>query len=226
MKMHKNKKHNKLLILLLLISIITYFIINFISKKITPISIEVSQREIDIAINDYIFNSFSRKVINNNLNDLIVINKNKKDEIISVRYNLPVAYEYLGDTLDKLCNNIKQLSVESSYCEETNNTFFIPFGAISSSSIFSKMGPKIPIKVDALNDVKMKFETSVSSYGMNNSLMEIYLNIKVENMFISPFINERKESNYRVLIGSQLIVGIVPSVYGGVINTDSEVISS
>lgn len=226
--MKLRKRHKTNLPLCIIIIVINIFLIfNFVGKKITPYFESIIMQIINENIYDIIFNSFSYDTFADlDYTDIIVINKNKDDEIISVDYNMKNTYALLSGTLDNLYKTIKNLKINSKYYDAKRDIFNLPLGVISNNILLSRVGSKIPCKVDILSDTHVSLKTRLTEYGINNSLVEIYINIDVKNNLINPFVEESYTNNYEVLVASRLVLGSIPNYYGGVIERNSNIISS
>ena len=72
----------------------------------------------------------------------------------------------------------------------------------------------------------MSFKTKVKEYGINNVLVELYLNIRIVNDIITIGSRDSFENNFEVIIASRLITGDIPDYYGGIIEKSSSIVSS
>lgn len=89
----------------------------------------------------------------------------------------------------------------------------IPSGIIFNNAMLSNLGPKIPVKINLNGDVITDIKTDVSSYGINNALIKVSVNVKVYMQVIIPFKTKEivVESNIPVVM--KLVQGSVPSYY-------------
>ena len=96
--------------------------------------------------------------------------------------------------------------------------FLVPSGVFFGNSLLSNIGPKIPINLKMIGNVNSEIVTDVKEYGINNSLITISLEIKVELMVILPLSSESVLVSNHIPIVIKLIQGKVPHIYGGIVN--------
>ena len=234
MKLKKRFKPTTIPILIvLLIIIISFLLISNFNNKIRPKMIDILEKRINKLSNDIIMDSFNNKVLNNHdINKIIKINKNKNDEIVAVDFDLKKAYEVSLDVTNNIKSSID--NIEKEYIDEqdvlkkiNNNEYvlLIPIGIASNNLYLANLGPKIPVKVSYIGNLVTGLSTDVKKYGINNVLIEVYINITLNEEILVPYINKKINNNCRILISSQIIEGSVPDFYGGNFSTDSSLIS-
>ena len=59
-------------------------------------------------------------------------------------------------------------------------------------------------------------DVSVEDYGINNSLIKLYVNISIEQYIEMPIDKDKNVMNYKFLIASKLVNGKVPDFYNGI----------
>ena len=77
------------------------------------------------------------------------------------------------------------------------------------------LGPKIPIKINIVGNALTNLKTKITDYGLNNALVEIYINITINEQILTPVAQDSLKTSYNFLIMSSIINGKVPSFYGG-----------
>lgn len=228
MKHRKNKKINPVFIIILIIFIITLFFISYINKKVLPHIEYIVNTAVNKSIHNDFYYMFDEKTLGEvNLTDIIHLTENEEGEVLTIDYRYDIAYEYLSKSMNSFYEKVSNTNLEISTYKTDNNVIFIPLGSIKSNNVlFSFMGFKIPIKVELLNDVSMKFKTKISEYGLNNLLVELYIVVKTNNYFFSPnnYYNFGEENE--LLIASKIVVGKIPLYYGSTIEKSSSILSS
>ena len=91
----------------------------------------------------------------------------------------------------------------------------LPFGIVSDSVLFSNLGPNIPVSIHFIDSVLSQVKTNVTDYGINNVLLEVYLNVKISYEIVSPVMEEEKTLEYQLLMDSKVIQGVVPNWFSG-----------
>lgn len=226
MKAFKKRHYEKdrLMIIVLLIFFLVCFFLAIFSKYLSPGIINITKYKVNEVttniVNDAVFNY---KKSNTDLNNLIVTKNNKKEEIISVDVDMEQAYVMLSDLVAEIRNNIekfqqgdyKYYNMESLSTSHNGLVISIPLGAMSGRNLIINLGPKIPVKISLLEDVKANLRTEVKEYGINNSLINLYIKIDIEQNIEMPSATKSFFYNYEMLLSSKLVYGVVPDFYGG-----------
>lgn len=223
----KNRfKINKNMVLIVSIFVLTGLFLSYISNNITPKLLDISTYSLDTYNNHLIMNFISNETLSNKeLNDLINIVKNKDDEIISVDYDVKKSYLLLQN----ITNELYEIVSKTTYKDITDHDFDIkddlvlhyPIGLAFNSIYFNNLGPKVPVKIKFLSSLVTNINTKVSNYGINNVLVEMYVDIEIEDYIVIPFKKESIKKHYNVLLASKVIMGKVPMYLGGTIENSS-----
>ena len=62
---------------------------------------------------------------------------------------------------------------------------------MTGSNLLYNIGPKIPVKLSLIGDVSTGFSTEVVEYGINNALLKLMIDIKVDTKIILPIISDK-----------------------------------
>lgn len=102
----------------------------------------------------------------------------------------------------------------------------MPVGVVMNNSLFSRLGPKVPVKISFLENIEAYVDVVVENYGINNSLVKLYININIEEVIEIPINKDKSNIEYRFLVASKLINGEVPSMIGNALNSSSNIVNS
>ena len=100
--------------------------------------------------------------------------------------------------------------------------FQVPSGIAFNNTFFNSLGPLIPIKLKIIGNVTSGLETEIKEYGINNSLITVSVEVKVELMVILPLSTDYVSITNYVPIAVKLIHGKVPEYYGGNLSLKKE----
>lgn len=208
-------------ILVIIISLTTILIINYYNKKISPKLIDIATTKIEEITNIYIKNNIVPSSVD--VDKLIKINKNSKDEILYVDIDTTYANEIMVGVVKKIQANIFEFNVTDSLIKknEDNTYIMIPLLVSNDGILFQNLGPKIPIKLNFYEHAFGNVNVELVDYGINNALIKIYLEVFLEQKLYLPYKEEKITKNFSLLISSKIINGSVPSIYGGAINKSS-----
>lgn len=114
------------------------------------------------------------------------------------------------ENLSHLENHTKSLETSSFY--ELGMVEEIPFSLVFDNPLLGSLGPSIPICFRLIGNVTSNLESKVSSFGMNNALIELYVHITLDSLVYVPLICQSETINVDLPIYSSLIEGNIPSI--------------
>ena len=223
----KIKKKNLFLIIIIFFILIIMLVLKYISKNINPILMEYAKEEAT-RLSSIILNDATKKNIENFDTDSLFIITKEKDNIKTIDFNSKEVNKLLTNITYYIQDYFKKIEegeineLELSYFNYSNKSklkkgiiYEIPMGSLSKNSIISNIGPKIPVRINLYGEVISKIETKITNYGINNALIEVFININIKTRVILPFTSEIDNISISVPIAIKLIEGSVPNYYGG-----------
>ena len=228
----KRIKVNYVFLVILCVFISYIIIFNSFGKRLSYNVSYFTKLKID-EITKYYLNSTIKKYLNINTNDYIKVNF-VNNSIVSVDIDNKNANKLLGNIINDLESVVKD--IEKGKINNFHNLeilkgdngviIFMPVGVVLNSSLFSGLGPKIPIKTSFFEDVDAYVDVVVENYGINNSLVKLYINISIKEVLEMPIDNRFSTIDYKFLISSKIINGEVPSILGGTITGNSDIVNN
>ena len=79
--------------------------------------------------------------------------------------------------------------------------------------MLSEVGPKINIKLSTSGNVETNLKSEFKTAGINQTLHQIYLEIKCQIIILTPYDTVSEDIVNYVLIAESIIVGEIPSSY-------------
>ena len=219
--------------ILLIIFIISGLLISFryISKTVTPVLLNYAEVEAKKFINIIV----NKSIIESNIDDidnLVIINE-KNGVINSFDFNVNIVNSMLAKVGDRIDANMKLF--EDGLLKDIqgyNNDdlkkgiiYRIPSGLFLKDNIISNIGPKIPVKIDMKGSITTNIDTKLTNYGINNALIEIFINITLEEQILLPFTVKSITVENNIPIVLKMIEGSVPKYYSNGINQTSPIVS-
>lgn len=215
------KKFKIFWIIIFILIIVAILIIKILDDKITPLardySISQMKRVVSIIINRSINSDILDKA---NIDKLFIVTKESSGEIKDITLD-SVIVNKINDNISDVCEDNLRLVEEGKYQELKKKFnlgeeyFYIPSGVIFGKTIFNNLGPRIPITFKMIGNVTSGIKTEIKEYGINNSLVIISVEIKVEVIVILPITSDFVSIANEVPITIKLIQGKVPEFYGG-----------
>lgn len=222
------------LILLFICFFCCLFLSNF-NKKITPKLLEVASKNLD-KLTYNLFNNYTimTQLDEETINNILQIHHNDKGEIINISYNTKNAYKIANLLATRLKNDFNaiengKLNIEY-YDQELSNgldgfVLSLPIGSASDLIYLTNLGPRIPVKIKFIGTILTNLKTKVQNYGINNALIEVYIDVSISHEIITPITFQTKELKYEIMIGAEIINGVVPELYGGLYETKSNILN-
>ncbi len=232
-KKMKIKRSTYLVLILLLIFSLSFLMIRYFNKKITPKMLDIMETKLTKLSNDVIMDSFNNKLLDSHdIKDILKITKNKNEEIIAVDFDLEKAYQVSLDLTKNIKQKLKKLpntKIDNEYLLKAQgpNSYivFLPVGLASNNSYLANLGPKIPVRVTFIGNLLTGLKTKVKDYGINSALIEVYIKIAFSEEIIIPYASKKININNQILLSSQIVEGIVPSIYNGLLENNSSLIN-
>ena len=215
MKLKERLKRKYYILITFLISLFLFIIIfSLYSKKLNP----KLNDYIDFLVKDEIYKKVIKSnnfITNEEVNDILYIDKNKSNEIVYLDYDIDKTYKLLNKYIESLKKDNSKSKILT-----------VPFFIASDNIIISSLGPKIKFKYEIIDNVKGKIKTKVTDFGVNNALIEMYFELEIGYLVVIPMNKKESVLKTEILISSKIINGKVPTFYGKNIFKESSVSTS
>lgn len=215
MKLKERLKRKYYILITFLISLFLFIIIfSLYSKKLNP----KLNDYIDFLVKDEIYKKVIKSnnfITNEEVNDILYIDKNDSNEIVYLDYNMDKTYKLLNKYIESLKKDNSKSKILS-----------VPLFIASDNIIISSLGPKIKFKYEIIDNVKGKIKTKVIDFGVNNALVEMYFELEIGYLVVIPMNKKESVLKTEILISSKIINGKVPTFYGKNIFKESGVSTS
>lgn len=241
LKKNKKKKNGLLITIAILISVMTmtFLFINYYSKKALPLILSYAEAETK-KLTILVINKAVTKQINNmDTNELFDIAYNKDGEITLIDFNSKKTSKILSTMTSLVELNLRaveegkidMLELPDNSLSDYNMNLLekgiiveVPLGIITNSSLLYNIGPKIPVKLSLVGDVVTGFSSEVVEYGINNALLKLMIDIKVDTKIILPIVSDQITIDCSIPIAMKVIQGKIPSYYIDGFTTKSNIV--
>lgn len=230
-------KKKILFLILILVFFAVFFTLQFFGKLVTPILLETSELEIQ-KISSFVANRAISQVVSDNVSfqNLFETVTSSDGTIQTIDFNPTAVNQVLSITTNAVLKNLKQLEngqldsdfFEGGYFSSTQLENLkrgvlqeVPFGLVTKNPLLSNMGPKIPIRIHYIGDVLGNITTDITSYGINNALVEVGLHLEVTAQIMLPYLTREKVVSFDIPLSIKMIQGKIPTYYSGGITKDS-----
>ncbi len=232
---NKNKKFKNTIINIIIVFfctfLIAFFMFNYYANTTSKKAVVLVNEKLDKILYQIFNELITNDIINkDNVNDILKITKNSRGEILTVNYDLEKTYSILTkvsnilkDGINDLENGKIDVSIYDEYLTNGKNGLIlnIPLFLASKNIFLNSLGPKIPVVISFNENILTNIKTKVNSYGFNNALLEVYIVVDMKKTIITPLKEDENKFNYEILIGALVVNGSVPSIYGGKLESSS-----
>ncbi len=222
----------KLLLTILFVTFFTWFILWFFNKKLVPLLINYATIEVERIVNLVINNASTNEAISLlEQDELITIIQNNNKDIQAVYFNSILVNKFLNVITDSIQNDLIKISggdMSSINGYESHNNgviFYVPLGVLTGNMLLSEIGPNIPIRLQLLGYINSNIETNIKEYGINNVLMEMYIQIDTKSRVVLPFASKDIIVVNKIPVSYKLIQGNIPEYYQNGISANSNLFS-
>ena len=225
-------KNTYIVIFIFLIIFSTIFLI-ILNKKAMPVIMNyasVQTKKIGIEVLRNTGTDELNELIDNN--NLFSVTQNNNGEIESIDFNTSVINEALKIIAKNVRKRLKEVEKGKNLPDEIYENILdkklkngiiyeVPVGVVFGDSLFSNIGPKIPVKIKYSGNVSLDIKTRVSEYGLNSALIEVYVLVEVTQRTILPFQSKDIKLSSEIPIVIKVIKGAIPYYLQGINETYS-----
>lgn len=204
LKLVFKKKYRRLLISICLLLVGYTFVDNYFSKSVQLFTNQKAQqfatRSIEQAIRNTIIES-------DDIKDIVNIYY-KGDGIVSnVSVNTQKVNSLLANASKELYQTVNDLE------NSKNKELSLPLGYLVSRSFFTNFGPVVTINLKPIGSVKIDCMSSVTPNGLNNTLLEISLKVKLDFLVLIPMQSQELSIESFIPLVVEVMSGNIPQFY-------------
>ena len=214
---------------------ISVFFVFIFGQRVNPIFVIYLSGEVE-RVTSNVVNSVVNESLTSQINEsLFSVTRNDNNEVEMIDYNTEKVNSLLSDINQAIYSKLYDLEEGkidefflSSSLSGVNYQFVdsgivceIPFGALTGNGFLANLGPVIPVKMSFLGQVNSNLKTKVTSYGINNLLLEVYIQVQIKEKISLPKSSDIVTINIEAPLSIKIISGVVPDYYGGIIDKNS-----
>ena len=219
-KRKKSKVINTIIVIFIFLVLFVIIFINYYSNKSRDVLMAYADAEtrkltvlvINKAITKQMSDSWADDIFDivyNDKGEIVLIDFNSKNssKILStmtslIELNLRAIEEGKIDMLELPLNSLDAYDMD---LLDKGIITYIPFGMVT--------GSRIPVKLSLVGDVVTGFSTDVTEYGINNALIKLMIDVKVDTRIILPIISEEINIDASIPIAMKVVQGKIPDYY-------------
>lgn len=217
------KFKDKLYISFIIVVILSFIIFKLVNKESLTILIPYLESD----MKKYALEIINNSIIDNNdkdiYNELIYTEKNKNEEIIGVDFDTLKVNTFLSNMNKSVISELNDLESGkySNFYNSNNGVYNIPFYVFSNNILLKNLGFNMPFKVKILGNANSNLKTELNSYGINNALIKVYIDFRVNMLIVLPYVSKEVSVNTEIPVLMKIINGSIPEVYGGMYSVNS-----
>ena len=186
----------------------------YIDKRLEKVLKEYIDVEVFNITNRVVNNIILR---NNFTGKYLIIDENTNN----ISYDTKVINEYVDLITKKIEEKIYNFDMSGDFFNSKMKykdihdgvIYNVMFSSIRKSTLFSSLGPSIPIKLKFIGNVKSKIKTEIREYGINNMLVNLILIVNVKMRISFPFTSNEQVITIEQPLSIDIIRGDVPNYY-------------
>ncbi len=218
----KFKKKNIIILIIILVMFSIIKILIFFNSRAIPFFTEYSEIETEKIISSIITTSVNEAVSNyDNIDNFLIIEKGNNQNIKSIDFNSKVVNVLLKDICKIVTKNLKYIELGeldkingvTTLSGKDNVIYKIPSGLIFNNGILVNIFPSIPVKLNIIGNTMCKLNTDIKSYGINNSMITINVDVISDVKILLPFTSKKTTITASVPLVIKLVEGEIPNYY-------------
>lgn len=222
------KKHNRniSLIMVVLIFIGVLVLFNVINERLKPKLNLVAREECKKFATMIINDAVKKQVVNGLTFDKLFITTYDKGKISSIDFDTIIVNKVLTNITYTIQMNLKSIEKGNIKSLDLSDNIFayydsdklnkgiiyeIPLSIAYNNTFLSNLTPKVPVRISLIGSVNSNIRTEVKNYGINNALIEVYVDISVNLQVMMPFESSKNVVKTSVPLALKLIKGDIPN---------------
>ncbi len=230
----------KIILFSLFVTIISsFFLLQILGKRLSPILyryLNVENKRFASNVVNYAVNEILSEELEEDLFEIVT---GEEGEIQILDYNTKKVNQILKKITEKIQYRLQNLEDGKTEGLNISDSFKvgkftklkngvlceIPMGSLRGNSLFINIGPTIPVRMTFLGQVQSNLNTKVSSYGINNLVLEVNVHVMVEEQISMPTMSKSATIELEAPLTMKIIQGKVPEYYLEGIDKNSNIYS-
>lgn len=136
--------------------------------------------------------------------DLAITIKDENGKIQMIKLNVIPVNEIISDVA---------IRIQGALSDTESAHISVRLGSFSGIKLLSGVGPKINFKISSVGNVETNLKSEFKTAGINQTLHQIYLEIKCNVQILTPYETINEEIINQILIAESIILGDIPLRY-------------
>lgn len=201
-----------------------------VDKGIRPTLMAIAHTETQKIATQAINDAISNKIVENiDVEDIIEMEHDSQGNVTSINFNSKMYNRVQSESVLRVQRylqmveegNIQDLGLPQEIEQELEPDRFtdegiihvIPLGQATNNALLAQLGPRVPVRFSAIGDVKADMSESIFESGINNTYVQISIDIEVDVRVVIPFATDTAVVATSIPVGMVFISGEVPEFY-------------
>ncbi|MFD1361474.1 sporulation protein YunB [Lentibacillus salinarum] len=204
-----------------------------IDKGIKPTLVDIAERRTDEFATRGI-NTAVRFAENYNYDDLLNITYDNEGNVATYNWNSAIVSEINRVATDRVEEYFRYMNTgeppdyenslfEPEEFEDTTENLpqkdptvvEIPLGQATGNTILANLGPRIPVNMEFVGNVRTNIVRDDEPLGLNGSWVSLYVEVEADVQIVIPFMTDVTTVSTEIYIDGGALMGDVPDFYGG-----------
>jgi len=244
LRLKKNRYLNKVklfIVTILLLVVSIGMLLTWLGNKISSKMLEYTEVEVTKLSKTIVNKAVDDTVIGElNMDNLFYVQKNDNNDIQVIDFDPKIVNIVLNSISDNIIKYFEELeNGESSAIDIKKNiitndnivsdkkgiVFEIPIGVITNNAFLSNLGPRMPVRVSLNGELESSIKSKVESYGINNAMITVSVNIRVSEKILLPISSKKITIENDIPIAIKMIQGNIPNYYFDGIGNNSNLLT-
>ncbi|NGP46173.1 sporulation protein YunB [Bacillaceae bacterium SIJ1] len=219
----------------LLISFLVFILLSIhgvwlVNKGIEPTIMDLAKTKTDELAREAINRTIIEDIVGGvDMRELVILHERPSNNV-SYSFDPQVYNQLLSNTIQRVEMYLKDiekgkiddlnsfdapehLNNVSWTTDEQGIVYWVPLGVSTRNALLANLGPKVPVRFSLIGDVKAEIDTQISKVGINNTYLELFVDLTVQLNVIIPSTKEVTVVQNTIKIGDLFIEGDVPQFY-------------
>ncbi|HHY47134.1 MAG TPA: sporulation protein YunB [Firmicutes bacterium] len=197
----------KLVALLALFTLVGLLVFIVVDRRLKPTLHQIAEVRARVLATEAINDAVNKKIAGTiKWEDLYALRPDSRGRVVLVQPNTGEISRLTSDVAIAVQENLKKV---------TEDTIKIPLGQALGSQILANIGPRIPIKIALVGNVRTNIVSKFEQAGINQIRHLIYVDVSSTIRVVVPLVTANIDVTNQVPLTEVIIMGEVPLVYFG-----------
>lgn len=196
----------RLLFVFVLAFLTLYLVFFLVDSKLRPIVLEIASLELENQVTIHLDEvcASNESLQDLDYNELVTIQQDASGRITALRLDSMI--------LNRIRNGLIT-DLDGQMNTQLRTKLHVPLGSVLAPSLFSGLGPDVSVEILQIGCAGVKFESTFSSAGINQTRHQILLTVTAEALLLLPGGTAKRQVSASTIVAETVLLGDVPERY-------------